>query len=81
MEQQEETKTGIIIFLQVNDGTKSEVYLPFLYTSKKVAPIELFFEGDNPFENNIAEKYDGKFVSLSGIQSSSNVFLVKEIKE
>jgi hypothetical protein len=61
---------GTVIFLMVNEGTKSEGRFPFLYVNRD-AVYKLYLRGDNPFENNGLLPYDGKRVRVSGVKTEN----------
>ena len=44
------TKSGIVIFLEANKGSKSEGIYPYLYESAENC-IRIMMQDDNPFEN------------------------------
>ncbi len=71
---------GIVVFQLSNRGSKSENIFPYLYV-EKAKFIKLFMEGDNPFENNDLDIYDGKRVKVEGELNEYNVFIIKEIEE
>lgn len=76
-----ETKEGVIVFLKVNETSKSEAILPFLYVDANTIPISVLLENDNPFENKGLLSFDGKKVILTGITAPSGTFIINEIKE
>ena len=73
-----ETLTGIVFFLDANQGSKSEGMLPFLYVSKD-EKIKLLLKGDNPFENTGLQPYDGKSVEITGTRKRNGTFVIEQI--
>ena len=71
---------GIIVFKPANEGSKSEVELPFLYMKNGKFSPQLFVEGENPFENKILKEYDGKEVTIEVEKGRGNTLIVKNIK-
>lgn len=60
-----EKREGIIIFLPYAKGTKSEGLKPYLYESKG-SILQIWKNGDNPFQNDFLNAYDGKHVIIEG---------------
>ena len=71
---------GIIIFMQAKVGSKSEGVYPYLYVGNAEL-IKVYFEGDNPFENETLWRYDGEKVVLEGALKENNVFVITEISK
>ena len=72
--------TGTVVFLQRNMGSKSEAVLPFLYINKDEI-VRIFFEGDNPFENNKLQEFDGKAITVAGYKRDDGMFIITAIPE
>ena len=66
--------TGTVIFMPSNTSSKSEAVLPYLYNNKNEV-VQIYFEGDNPFENNTLVPFDGKKISVTGYKKSDKKFL------
>ncbi|SHK66640.1 hypothetical protein [Fibrobacter sp. UWB12] len=77
--QEQEILQGTVIFRQNDCGSKSERVKPFLYCNKDMI-VPLFKKGDNPFENNILQEYDGKQVEIIG-EVRNDVFEITNIKK
>jgi hypothetical protein len=73
-------KRGTIIFLPENEGSKSECFLPFLYSGRD-SLVRIRFKGDNPFENLTLKEHDGKAVVLTGNEDRRGMFLVESVTE
>ena len=72
--------TGTVIFMPSNTNSKSETALPYLYSSKNEV-VQIYFEGDNPFENNTLVPFDGKKISVTGYKKSDKKFIITNISE
>ena len=70
---------GIIVFIPVDVGSKSEALAPILYLNRD-KKIRLYKRGDNPFENSTFNDYDGKFVETLGELVGKNKFKVHSIR-
>lgn len=70
---------GTIVFLKANEGSKSEVAVPFLYHDRDTPLRKVMLRNDNPFENNGFSSYDGKPVEISGEIALSGTFVVDEV--
>ena len=70
---------GVVVFLRVNEGSKSESVAPFLYQGKDARPVPLFLRGDNPFENGGLSAYDGMCVEVAGATGRGDVFEVEDV--
>ena len=70
---------GTIVFLKANEGSKSEVAVPFLYQDRDTPLRKVMRRNDNPFENNGFLSYDGKPVEISGEIALSGTFVVDEV--
>ncbi len=68
--------SGTVIFQKINIDSKSESFQPFLYVNKGQI-IHLFLKDSNPFESNILNQYDGKFITIKGFMKD-NTFIVEE---
>ena len=68
--------SGTVIFQKINIDSKSESFQPFLYVNKDQI-IHLFLKDSNPFESNILNQYDGKFITIKGFMKD-NTFIVEE---
>ena len=66
--------TGTVVFFESNAGSKSEAVLPHLYVNRHKI-IRILIDGDNPFENNMLQEYDGKKITISGIEKSNGNFI------
>ena len=76
----EKTKLrGTIVFLNANEGSKSEAIKPFLYLGRDVPLQKVMLRNDNPFENGGLIAYDGKHVEVFGEATRSGTFLVDEV--
>lgn len=67
MDNEKQTLTGTIVFLNANVGSKSDSVQPMLYRGKDETPLPLYSPGDNPFENTSLAQYDGQAVELTGM--------------
>lgn len=74
------TKSGIVIFLEANKGSKSEGIYPHLYESAENC-VRIRMKDDNPFENTELLPYDGKRVVVRGIMSQGNIFIINSIEK
>ena len=74
------TKSGIVIFLEANKGSKSEGIYPYLYESAGNC-VRIMMKDDNPFENTELLPYDGKRVVVHGIMSQGNIFIINSIEK
>ena len=72
--------TGTVIFMPSNANSKSEAVLPYLYNNKNEV-VQIYFEGDNPFENNKLVPFDGKKISVTGYKKSNKKFIITNISE
>lgn len=83
MEKKNETNLiclqGIVVFMPVDVGSKSEALAPILYLNRN-KKIRLYKKGDNPFENNSFNDYDGKLVEILGELILENKFKVHSIR-
>lgn len=80
MEQQvDQELIGTVVFLNENDGSKSECVSPFLYLGRGVPPRRVMMENDNPFENRGFAPYDGLVVKVVGHEGRGGVFLVDRV--
>ena len=70
---------GIVVFMPVDAGTKSETLAPILYLNRD-KKIRLYKRGDNPFENSSFNDYDGKLVEILGELILENKFKVHSIR-
>ena len=73
-----ETLAGTVVFLDANQGSKSEGMFPYLYVSKD-EKIKLLLRGDNPFENTGLLPYDGKPVEIVGARKRNGTFVIEQI--
>ncbi len=71
---------GIIFFIKINIGSKSESSQPFLYQGGGKF-LRLFKQGDNPFVNESIKYFDGKSVKITGNFGENNLFYVNSIEE
>ena len=74
------TKSGIVIFLEANKGSKSEGIYPYLYESAENC-IRIMMQDDNPFENIKLRPYDGMRVIISGSIERGNIFIINNIEK
>ena len=72
------TLTGKVVFKLANEGSKSESSQPYLLTSEG-KEIHLYLEASNPFENNQLKKYEGKEVTVCGL-NKDNTFIIEKIE-
>ena len=83
MEKKNETNLiclqGIVVFMPVDVGSKSEALAPTLYLNRD-KKIRLYKRGDNPFENNSFNDYDGKLVETLGEFVGENKLKVHSIR-
>ena len=83
MEKKNETNLiclqGIVVFMPVDVGSKSEALAPILYLNRN-KKIRLYKKGDNPFEHNSSNDYDGKLVEILGELILENKFKVHSIR-
>ncbi|MBR6122340.1 hypothetical protein IKQ19_01790 [Candidatus Saccharibacteria bacterium] len=70
---------GIIVFIPIDVGSKSEVLVPTLYLNRD-KKIRLYKRGDNPFENSTFNDYDGKHVEVQGELIHGNKLKVLSIR-
>lgn len=70
---------GIIVFIPIDVGSKSEVLMPTLYLNRD-KKIRLYKRGDNPFENSTFNDYDGKHVEVQGELIHGNKLKVLSIR-
>ncbi|MBR4673255.1 MAG: hypothetical protein IKP00_02225 [Victivallales bacterium] len=71
---------GTVVFLQANQGSKSEGGVPCLYI-KRGEIVKLLLRDDNPFENKGLLPYDGKYLEVAGKRKSNGTFIVEQISE
>ncbi len=71
---------GIIIFIKIDIGSKSESSQPFLYQGKGKL-LRLYKQGDNPFSNESLKPFDGKTVRIEGNPDENDIFCVNLIEE
>lgn len=71
-------KTGIIEFILSNVGSKSEKMQPFL-KEEDGNLVEVFKEGDNPFNNDTLKEYEGKKVTITGEENEYGLFVIDTI--
>lgn len=69
---------GTVIFLKSFLGTKSESVQPFLYLGNGEI-IRIFKPGDNPFENETLQNFDGKEVAVSGEVNEKGILEISSI--
>ena len=74
------TKCGTIIFLDANQGSKSEGLYPYLYESAGVC-TRVMLENDNPFENKGLLPFDGVKVTLLCREGRRNCLIVTSVSE
>lgn len=83
MEKKNETNLiclqGIVVFMPVDAGSKSETLAPILYLNRD-KKIRLYKRGDNPFENSTFNDYDGKHVEVQGEFVHGNKLKVLSIR-
>lgn len=72
--------TGIVIYHQVNTGSKSEVDVPMLYLGKGLALRRMHLVDDNPFENDGIIKFDGLKVEVVVRAERNDVLEIESIK-
>ena len=72
-------KTGIIEFILSNVGSKSEKMQPFL-KEEDGNLVEVFKEGDNPFNNDTLKEYEGKKVTVTGEENEYGVFIIDTVE-
>ena len=72
-------KTGIIEFILSNVGSKSEKMQPFL-KEEDGNLVEVFKEGDNPFNNDTLKEYEGKKVTVTGEENEYGLFIIDTIE-
>lgn len=70
---------GIVVFIPVDAGSKSETLAPILYLNRD-KKIRLYKRGDNPFENSSFNDYDGKHVEVQGEFVHGNKLKVLSIR-
>ena len=70
---------GIIVFVLLNKGTKSEGFFPFLYEGKGNF-TQLFLKGEINVKNAFLS-FDGKRVEITGERKDKDVLIVDTIKE
>ena len=73
------TRSGTVVFLEKNRGSKSEGVYPHLYESADNC-IRIMMKDDNPFENTELRSYDGEHVVVHGTMGRSNIFIVDSIE-
>lgn len=81
--EQKETRerlTGTVVWWIENAGSKSEAALPHLYVGRETPPVVLMKEGDNPFENNSLQPYDGRRVTVVGERNANGVLIVESVE-
>jgi hypothetical protein len=72
---------GYIVFVIVNQGSKNEHFAPILLMNQGEI-IQLYKEGDNPFESESIKSYHLKYCRVSGnLDSKKETLLVSEIEE
>lgn len=71
---------GIIFFLKINIGSKSESNQPFLYQGGGKF-LRLVKQGDNPFVNESIIDFDKKAVKVTGNLGENDIFNVNTIEE
>ena len=71
---------GIIVFMLCDEKSKSECLQPFLYLGEGNF-IRVWKKGDNPFENESFQAFDGKEVVLTGVLDEQDDLCVTEIQE
>ena len=70
---------GVIVFLRINIGSKSEGLHPFLYQGDgKLTKVWKF--DDYSFQGNLLKEYDGKRVKIDGTLTETETFVIKEIE-
>lgn len=72
-------RIGVVIYLRVNEGSKSECVVPFLYQGRDAEPLQIMLKDDNPFENGGFTEYDGQKVAITGNLSQGGVFIVDSV--
>ncbi|MGE0077987.1 MAG: hypothetical protein AB7S48_09025 [Bacteroidales bacterium] len=65
---------GYIVFTLINEGSKSEHYVPMLL-KKGGSVIELFKEGDNPYKNESFRPFHLSYCQLQGNYNKSKNFI------
>jgi len=70
--------SGVIKFEKFAPGTKSESIRPMLISDNGGKTL-IKFNGDNPFENIIAKKYENMNITIEGIVINNNLFLVNNV--
>ena len=72
--------TGVVIYQQVNTGSKSEVEVPMLYLGKGHALRRIYLIDDNPFESGGISKFDGMKVAVVVRSERNDVIEIESIK-
>lgn len=72
--------TGVVIYQQVNTGSKSEVEVPMLYLGKGHSLRQIYLVDDNPFENGTISKFDGMKVEVVVRAERNGVLEIESIK-
>ena len=75
-----ERLSGTVVWWIENAGSKSEAALPHLYVGRETPPVVLMKEGDNPFENNSLQPYDGRRVTVVGERNANGVLIVESVE-
>ena len=75
-----ERLTGTVVWWIENVGSKSEAALPHLYVGRETPPVVLMKVGDNPFENNSLQPYDGRRVTVVGERNANGVLIVESVE-
>ena len=74
-------RSGVVVFLTTNRGSKSESLQPYLYQSRDIPLLRIMYRGDNPFENDRLLEYDGKRIDVCGVLSESGTLIVERIRK
>ncbi|MGD9976593.1 MAG: hypothetical protein AB7S54_01495 [Bacteroidales bacterium] len=65
---------GYVTFVLINEGSKSEHYVPMLL-KKSGEVVELFKEGDNPYQNESFRPFHLSYCQLSGNYNASRNYI------
>ena len=70
---------GRIAYRNIATGTKSSRDIPVI-VKESGETVEIYRDGDNPFENPFFREYEGKLVELRGEIDRTGMFYVDEIE-
>lgn len=70
---------GRIAYRNIDTGTKSSRDIPVL-VKESGETVEIYRDGDNPFENPFFRDYEGKLVEIHGEIDRTGMFYVDDIE-